>query len=44
MAIAVCYHARLQEREDFENSITNEFIQPFDIPEGRQQFRSEIFM
>ena len=44
MAVAVCYHARLQERDDFENSIVNEFLPPFVIPEGRQQFINEIFM
>ena len=44
MAVAVCYHARLQERDDFENSIVNEFLPPFVIPEGRLQFINEIFM
>ena len=44
MAVAVCYHAKLQERDDFENSIVNEFLSPFAIPEGRKQFANEIFM
>ena len=44
MAVAVCYHARLQEREDFETSIVNEFLPPFVVPEGKQQFVNEIFM
>ena len=43
MAIAVCYHARLQDRNDFENFIVDHFSQPFIIPGGKQQFVDEIF-
>ena len=44
MAIAVCYHARLQEREQFEELIVQNFRSPYHIPGGRQQFVDEIFM
>ena len=44
MAVAVCYHARLQDRMQFEEEIVQKFKSPYDIPGGRQQFVEEIFM
>ena len=44
MAIAVCYHARLQERMEFEEIIVQKFKRPYDVPGGRQRFVEEIFM
>ena len=41
MAVAVCYHARLQERSDFERVIVTHFLEPFTIP-NRKQFLDEI--
>ena len=41
MAVAVCYHARLQEREGFEIFIATEFLPPFSISD-RKQFLDEI--
>ena len=40
MAVAVCYHARLQERTDFEILIIK-FLQKFQIRD-RKQFLDEI--
>ena len=44
MAVAVCYHARLQERNQFEEVIIKTFEPPYHIPGGRKQFVEEIFM
>ena len=49
MSLSVCYHARLQEREDFESEIVNEFIPPLNKTEDgtimsltQTQFQAEI--
>jgi len=42
MAIAVCYHARLQDRREFENFIVRRFVAPLSIPGGTKQFLDEI--
>jgi len=44
MAVAVCYHARLQERNQYEEIIVKYFKPPYHIPGGRKQFVKEIFM
>ena len=44
MAVAVCYHAKLQDRKQFEKVIVQSFQPPYHIPGGRQQFVEEIFM
>ena len=44
MAVAVCYHARLQERDQFEEVIVQYFKPPYHIPGGKEQFVEEIFM
>ena len=42
LALSVCYHARLQRREDFENGVVGAFTGPITLPGGAQQFRDEI--
>ena len=42
LALSICYHARLQDRGDYENSISKQFVQPLALPEGAEQFRNEI--
>ena len=41
MAVAICYHARLQERGDFEKFIVTQFLPPFSISH-RKEFLDEI--
>ena len=41
MAVAICYHARLQERGNFERYIVTQFLPPFSISH-REQFLDEI--
>ena len=40
MAVAVCYHARLQERGDFEKFIVTQFLSPFST--SHEEFLDEI--
>ena len=42
MAVAVCYHARLQKRTGFEEYIVQHFLPPFAIPGGQDRFSHEI--
>lgn len=42
LALGVCYHARLQERTDFEEGVVAKFTKPLALPGGAQQFRHEI--
>ena len=42
MAVAVCYHARLQDRREFEDFIVQRFVAPLSIPGGTKQFLDEI--
>ena len=42
LAISVCYHARLQEREDYEKGVASQFVFPLRLPGGTAQFRNEI--
>ena len=42
LALGVCYHARLQDRRDFERRVAAEFSPPLTLPGGEQQFRDEI--
>ena len=42
VALSVCYCARLQDREVFENSIATKFVDPLVLPGGVDQFREEI--
>ena len=42
LALSVCYHARLQERVEYEEGVAQEFTPPLYLPEGAEQFRNEI--
>ena len=42
LSLSVCYHARLQEREEFEDEVTKSFTGLINLPGGVQQFRDEI--
>ena len=42
LALSVCYHARLQDREDYEEGVAYQFTPPLNLPGGAQQFRNEI--
>jgi len=42
LAISVCYHARLQEREDYEEGVAAQFVSPLRLPGGAAQFQNEI--
>ena len=49
MSLSVCYHARLQERKDYETEIVNQFKSPLDkmedgtrLPLTVAQFKAEI--
>ena len=41
LSVSVCYHARLQERDEYENGVVRQFIAPLTIT-GREQFCNEI--
>ena len=40
--MSVCYHARLQKREEYENVVVKCFTGPIHLPGGVEQFRDEI--
>lgn len=42
LSLSICYHARLQNREEFENGVVNYFTGAIRLPGGSQQFRDEI--
>ena len=42
MSLSICYHARLQDRAEFENGVVQQFKPPLALPGGVQQFRNEI--
>ena len=42
LALSVCYHARLQERGDYEDDVVHQFTSPLNVPGGVEQFRNEI--
>ena len=42
LAVSVCYHARLQDREEYEQLVSSKFVAPLDLPGGAAQFRNEI--
>ena len=42
LALSVCYHARLSNREEYEEGVAREFVAPLNLPDGVQQFRNEI--
>ena len=42
LALSVCYHARLQERKEFELGVVKQFYDPLKLPGGVIQFKTEI--
>ena len=42
LTLSVCYHARLQERADYEELVSASFTSPLNLSGGAQQFRNEI--
>jgi hypothetical protein len=42
LAVSVCYHARLQDRTEYESYVVKQFIEPLNIPGGSKQFKKEI--
>ena len=42
LAISVCYHVRLQDRVNYEEEVTAQFVAPLGLPGGSTQFRKEI--
>lgn len=42
LALSVCYCARLQDREEYEEGVAQEFKPPLYLSEGAEQFRNEI--
>ena len=42
--VAVCYHARLNDRAKFEDSVVMQFVDPYNLPKenAAQHFRKEI--
>ena len=42
ISLSVCYHARLQVRDDYEREVVKQFRTPLNLPGGVKQFRWEI--
>ena len=42
LSLSVCYHARLQDREIYEEAVVKQFRPPLALPQGRQQFCDEM--
>ena len=42
LAVSVCYHARLQDRKEYEERVSQKFVVPLALPGGAAQFRNEI--
>lgn len=42
LAINVCYHARLNDRKEYEEGVAKEFTNPLTLVGGVHQFRNEI--
>jgi MoxR-like ATPase len=42
LAVSVCYHARLQDRTEYERGVVRQFKAPLGIPGGVEQFTNEI--
>ena len=41
LSVSVCYHARLQDRDEYENGVVQRFTAPLTIT-GKEQFCNEI--
>ncbi len=42
LSLSVCYHARLKNREEYEEGVITHFTGPIQLDNGAQQFRNEI--
>ena len=42
LAVSVCYHARLQDRKEYECGVVQQFKAPLGVPGGANQFCNEI--
>ena len=42
LALSICYHARLQDRNDFECEVVQQFSPPLALTGRVQQFKDEI--
>ena len=42
LAVSVCYHARLQDREAYEDLMARQFQNPINLPRGAEDFRDII--
>ena len=42
LSLSVCYHARLQDRTDYEEKVSKQFVNPLSLPGGGDRFRNEI--
>ncbi len=42
LSLNVCYHARLEKKEDYEDGVVQKFTYPIILLNGAQQFRDEI--
>ena len=42
LALSICYHARLQDRNDFECGVVQQFSPPLALTGGVQQYKDEI--
>ena len=42
LAVSVCYHARLSEREEYEEGVGAQFTSPLTLSGGVNEFRNVI--
>ena len=42
LSLSVCYHARLQDREEYEEAVVYQFRAPLALPQGKEQFCNEM--
>lgn len=42
LSLSICYHARLENREEYEEGVTRYFTGPIELVDGADQFRDEM--
>ena len=42
LSLSVCYHARLENREEYEEGVAGYFTGPIELIDGADQFRDEM--
>ena len=42
LALGVCYHACLKDREDYREHVVQHFLRPCELPGGADQMHAEI--